>query len=109
MRVIILGLLLLLLLIQYPLWLGRGGWLKVWDLDKQVSAQKNKNDALQSRNAKLQGEVRDLKEGTGAIEERARAELGMVKEGEVFVQFVAPSKVVAPAAASTASVPKVTR
>ena len=50
-----------------------------------------KNDALAARNAKLAGEVKDLKDGTKAIEERARAEHGMSKEGEIFVQVV-PSK-----------------
>ncbi|SNS29389.1 cell division protein FtsB [Noviherbaspirillum humi] len=88
MRLIILSLFALLLLVQYPLWLGKGGWLRVWDLDGQVTAAKRKNDELRARNAKLNSEVMDLKEGTGAIEERARYELGMIKEGEVFVQIL---------------------
>lgn len=101
MRLISLILLVLLIAIQFPLWLGKGGWLRVWELDRQVTAQDAKNQTLKSRNAKLAGEVRDLKEGTGAIEERARHELGMVKEGEVFVQFVAP----APATSATPPLP----
>lgn len=91
MRLISLILLVMLIAIQFPLWLGKGGWLRVWELDRQVAEQEAKNQSLKLRNAKLAGEVRDLKEGTGAIEERARHELGMVKESEVFVQFVAPA------------------
>lgn len=90
MRLIILGLTALLLMIQYPLWLGKGGWLRVWDLDQQVIAAQKKNDELRARNAKLNSEVQDLKEGTGAIEERARYELGMIKENEIFVQVLDP-------------------
>lgn len=71
MRLITLFLLLLLLAIQYPLWLGKGGWLRVWDMQKQVTAQNQRNAELKQRNTKLEGEVKDLKEGTGAIEERA--------------------------------------
>ncbi|RJG06468.1 cell division protein FtsB [Noviherbaspirillum cavernae] len=91
MRLITLGLAALLLLIQYPLWLGKGGWLRVWDLDNQVAAAQKKNDELKARNAKLNSEVRDLKEGTGAIEERARYELGMIKDGELFIQILEPN------------------
>lgn len=76
----------LIVLLQYPLWLGKGGWLKVWDLDRQVAAQREVNQKLETRNAGLDAEVRDLKAGYEAIEERARFELGLVKEGEVFVQ-----------------------
>lgn len=91
MRLISLCLAALLLLIQYPLWLGKGGWLRVWDLDQQVTAAKKKSDELAARNAKLNSEVRDLKEGTGAIEERARYELGMIKDNEIFIQVLEPS------------------
>jgi cell division protein FtsB len=91
MRLIILSLAALLLLIQYPLWLGKGGWLRVWDLDNQVTAAQKKNDELKARNAKLNSEVGDLKEGTGAVEERARYELGMIKEGELFIQILEPN------------------
>ena len=82
----------LILAIQYPLWLGKGGWLKVWDLDRQVAAQKGKNDVLQARNSGLEAEVADLKQGFGAVEERARFDLGMVKADEVFFQVVPPAK-----------------
>lgn len=88
MRLFTLALATLLLLIQYPLWLGKGGWLRVWDLDKQVVQAQVKNDALKERNGKLDSEVQDLKTGTGAVEERARFELGMIKKDEIFVQIL---------------------
>lgn len=88
MRAVPLILLVLLLLLQYPLWLGKGGWLKVWDLNRQVEAQQQLNQQSQSRNAMLDAEVRDLKQGTAAIEERARSELGMIKHDEVFYQIL---------------------
>ncbi|HEV7617459.1 MAG TPA: cell division protein FtsB [Burkholderiaceae bacterium] len=91
MRLIILCLAALLLLIQHPLWLGKGGWLRVWELDQQVTAAQQKNEELKARNAKLNSEVQDLKEGTGAIEERARYELGMIKENEIFIQVLEPN------------------
>ncbi|MDO8465948.1 MAG: cell division protein FtsB [Gallionella sp.] len=78
----------LLLLLQYPLWLGKGGWLKVWDLNQQVESQQQVNRQTQARNAALDAEVRDLKQGTEAIEERARSELGMIKRHEVFFQVL---------------------
>jgi len=77
----------LLLLIQYPLWLGKGGWLRVWELDRQRHAQEDVNARLAARNGALQAEVDDLRAGKQALEERARYELGMVKPGEIFVQI----------------------
>jgi cell division protein FtsB len=88
MRAITIILLLILLLLQYPLWLGKGGWLKVWDMHRQVAEQQQINAQTQARNAVLDAEVRDLKQGTAAIEERARSELGMVKHDEVFYQIL---------------------
>jgi cell division protein FtsB len=90
----------LILLLQYPLWLGKGSWLKVWDNNRQLNEQKDINEQARQRNAVLDAEVRDLKKGTEALEERARSELGMVKQGEVFFQVIgeatASSAVVAP-------------
>lgn len=77
----------LLVLIQYPLWLGKGGWLRVWELDRQYQAQQLNNARLAQRNAALEGEVRDLRQGLFAVEERARYELGMVRPDEVFIQI----------------------
>ena len=91
MRAFALILGILLVLIQYPLWLGKGGWLRVWDVDRQLASQRAKNDMLQARNEALDAEVRDLKQGYEAIEERARFELGMVRKDEVFFQIVDPT------------------
>lgn len=88
MRAVTLILVALLLLLQYPLWLGKGSWLKVWDLHRQVEAQQQVNQQTQTRNAVLNAEVLDLKQGTAAIEERARSELGMIKRDEVFFQLL---------------------
>ena len=88
MRLITLALAALLLLIQYPLWLGKGGMLAVADLRDQVALAQAHTDQLKARNAKLDSEVRDLREGLGAVEERARLELGMIKQNEIFVQVL---------------------
>ena len=92
MRLVIYSMLLLLIAIQYPLWLGKGGWLKVYEMEKQLELQQAKNSLLGLRNAKLTGDVKDLKDGTRAIEERARVEHGMLKEGEFFVQILPTEK-----------------
>jgi cell division protein FtsB len=92
MRIVIYSMLLLLIAIQYPLWLGKGGWLKVYEMEKQLELQQAKNSLLSLRNAKLTGDVKDLKDGTRAIEERARVEHGMLKEGEFFVQILPTEK-----------------
>ena len=78
----------LIVAIQLPLWLGKGGWLRVWELDQQVAAQRAQNARLEARNAGIAAEVRDLKQGLEAVEERARYELGMVRPDEVFFQTV---------------------
>ena len=82
----------LLIAIQYPLWIGKGSWLRVWDMSKQVDLQKDKNIKLAARNAGLDAEVRDLKQGIDAVEERARVELGMIKADETFYQIIDKSK-----------------
>lgn len=96
MRLITLALAVLLLMIQGPLWFGKGGWLRTVDLETQVEAGHQKTALLKSRNTKLESEVLDLKEGTGSVEERARFELGMVKQNELFVQIVEPGMKSAP-------------
>ena len=78
----------LIVAIQLPLWLGKGGWLRVWELDQQVAAQRVQNARLEARNAAVAAEVRDLKQGLEAVEERARYELGLVRPDEVFFQTV---------------------
>ncbi len=88
MRVLALVLAVLIVLIQYPLWLGKGSWMRVWEVDQQIRAQREINQKLQARNAALDAEVRDLKQGLEAIEERARNELGMIKQDEIFFQLL---------------------
>jgi cell division protein FtsB len=78
----------LIALLQYPLWLGKGSWLRVWNVSQQIDDQKTKNTDLKQRNETVRAEVRDLKQGTAAIEERARSELGMIKQDEVFYQVI---------------------
>jgi cell division protein FtsB len=78
----------LIVLIQYPLWLGKGGWLRVWEVDRQLETQRGRNGELQVRNQSLDAEVLDLKQGVDALEERARYELGMIKSNEVFFQII---------------------
>ena len=88
MRLITLVLAALLLLIQYPLWLGKGGMLAVSDLKDELALAQAETVKRRARNAKLESEVRDLREGLGAVEERARLELGMIKQNEIFVQVL---------------------
>jgi len=80
----------LLVLIQYPLWYGKGGWLRVWELEGELAEQRELNDQRRLRNAALIAEVKDLKSGTDAVEEIARMRLGMVKPGEIFVHISEP-------------------
>ncbi len=85
-----LGLVLVALIaaIQLPLWFGKGGWLRVWEVERQLRAQQARNAVLEARNAALAAEVRDLKQGLDAVEERARYELGMIRHDEVFFRYV---------------------
>jgi cell division protein FtsB len=99
MRLVTVVLVVLLALIQIPLWWGHGGWLRVHDLQQQLDQQLKKNADEKVRNERIEGEVQDLQSGTAAVEERARYEMGMVKDSEVFVQFVSPN---APLPASNA-------
>lgn len=78
----------LLVLLQYKLWLGDGSLAEVWQLYQQVELQKEENHQLRERNQALEAEVQDLKQGLEAIEERAREELGMIREDETFYQIV---------------------
>jgi cell division protein FtsB len=80
----------LIVLIQYPLWIGKGGWLRAWQFETEVSNQRNRNAGFEVRNAALAAEVRDLKQGSEAAEERARRELGMVRGDEIYFQYVDP-------------------
>jgi len=74
--------------LQYPLWLGDGGVLALWKIKQEIAVQKLENSGLKERNLALEAEVRDLKEGYEALEERARAKLGMVRRGETLYQII---------------------
>lgn len=98
-RWIVLGLLVLIAALQLKLWTGPGGMPDAWRLRERVVDQAGQNGQLLRRNQDLGADVQDLKEGREAVEERARAELGMVKPGEVFYQVVEPGPGAAPTAA----------
>ena len=83
-------LVLILAALQYRLWVGEGSLGEITLLRRQISEQHGEIERLKARNRALQAEVEDLKRGLEAVEERARAEMGMVKEGEVFFQIVEP-------------------
>lgn len=87
MRWLALVLLAAIVALQYPMWFGKGGWPAARELDRQVAAQRGVNEKLAARNAALDADVRDLKTGSEAIEERARSELGMIRQDEVFFQL----------------------
>lgn len=88
MRWLIAILLVLLALLQFRLWFGEGGFTDVQRLERRVEEQRDRNETLAKRNAELQAEVEDLRERLEAVEERARSELGLIKEGEEFYQVV---------------------
>jgi cell division protein FtsB len=90
-RLLALILLAVLILLQVKLWVGAGGWREVEQLEETVARQAEENARLEQRNAALEAEVDDLKRGQAAVEERARAELGMIKPGEVFYRVVDPA------------------
>jgi len=91
-RIIIAILLLMLITLQYRLWVGEGSLAEVYSLRQDVKAQKETLARLRQRNQTLQAEVADLKKGLEAIEERARSELGMIRKDEVFYQVIEPDK-----------------
>ncbi len=78
--------------LQYRLWFGETNLRDIWDLNTKIELQKEINQELNLRNSELNAEVQDLKTGLSALEERARSELGMIKEGETFYQLVQPVK-----------------
>lgn len=94
MKFLAAGLVIVLVLLQYRLWLGDGGMREVHRLRAEIEVQRDQNSELKERNRTLAAEVQDLKKGTVAIEERARTDLGMVGRGETFYQVVEPKAVV---------------
>lgn len=93
MKFLAAGLLVLLVLLQYRMWLGDGGMREVTRLRSEIEQQRTENQSLRERNRTLAAEVQDLKKGTTAIEERARTDLGMVGQGETYYQVVTPKGV----------------
>ena len=87
MKYVITIVLVLFLLVQYRIWVGKDSLADVWQLQQAVQAQREENQLLLIRNARLAAEVRDLKKGLAAVETRARKELGMVREDETLYQF----------------------
>jgi cell division protein FtsB len=102
MKLVAVGLLTLLVLLQYRLWFGDGSVREVAQLQMQIDAQEEQNARLRERNRTLAAEVQDLKKGTTAIEERARTDLGMVGKSETFYQVVSPQNAPPPASAAPA-------
>lgn len=90
MRVLVALLVVTLFVLQAQLWTRDGGVRHVWQLESAVEAQRDENTRLRARNAALEAEVDDLKDGLDALEERARSELGMIRQGEVFYQVAEP-------------------
>lgn len=90
MKKIAFVLLALLIWLQYKIWLQDGGVPEVLQLQEEVEQVKGEVQQLQERNASLDAEVKDLKKGLDAIEERARSEMGMIKKGEVYYQVIEP-------------------
>ena len=90
MKWILFLLVLLFVSLQYTLWAGDGSMVEVAQLRTAIQAQQAENEQLRTRNSRLEAEVKDLKSGLGAVEERERRELGMIKSGDVFYQFIAP-------------------
>jgi cell division protein FtsB len=101
MKALTLIFVILIALLQYPLWLGKGSWLRVWRVNQQVTEQTEQNNIYKQRNDALRAEVRDLKQGNDAVEERARSELGMIKSDEVFYQVIDQAMPSKPAISAT--------
>ncbi|MEX2474002.1 septum formation initiator family protein [Marinobacter sp.] len=78
----------LILLLQVRLWIGEGSYAQVWALEQSIAEQTEENDELSVRNERLYAEVRNLRGEQGAVEERARMNLGLIGEGETFFLVV---------------------
>jgi cell division protein FtsB len=89
-KIITFVLLILFLWLQYKIWLQDGGIPEILQLKDEVKQVEDKVEKLQERNASLDAEVKDLKKGLDAIEERARSEMGMIRKGEVYYQVIEP-------------------
>ncbi|MBI5449928.1 MAG: cell division protein FtsB [Gammaproteobacteria bacterium] len=105
-KALLITLAVILLLLQYRLWFGDGGILQIHSVKQAQQVQRQQNEVMRERNEDLAAEVNDLKQGTAAIEERARSELGMIRQGEVFYQTVEPPPNPAQPPPATVQVPK---
>lgn len=92
MRWVTLALLALCLVVQADLWLGKRSLPEVWSLQRSLDDQQRRNEAARARNARVQAEVQDLREGLEMVEDQARRELGMIKPDEVLVQISPPRR-----------------
>ena len=92
MRILLIFLLLVFFALQYRLWVGEGSYAEVVHLQNEIALKKQDLKRMQQENMQLRAEIEDLKSGLAAIEERARNDLGMVKEGEVYFQIVDPAR-----------------
>ena len=77
-----------ILLLQVRLWVGEGSFAQVWALEQSIAEQRNENAELATRNERLYAEVRNLRNEQGAVEERAKMNLGLIREGETFFLVV---------------------
>jgi cell division protein FtsB len=78
----------LLIFLQIQLWFGGHGVFQLWSLNRDIQQEQNDNDSLMQRNERLHAEVKELKEGREALEERARSQLGFIREGEKFYRVI---------------------
>jgi len=92
MRLVAILLLILLAALQYRLWYGHNGLLDYWRSDQQLTEATAQNDSLQQRNDLIREEIRELKDGTEGVEERARNELGFIRDGETFFRVLEPAQ-----------------
>jgi cell division protein FtsB len=88
MKALMIGLVLVLTILQWRLWAGDGGVGELRQLERQLAEQQAENDSLRLRNQLLESEVLDLKNGLEAVEERARADLGMIRDDETFYMII---------------------
>ena len=101
LKIFVIVLALLITALQYHLWFGEGSWPRAQAVREKFELQMSENEKLQQSNATMEAEVLDLKTGLDAIEERARVDLGLVRQGDVYFQIIQPEKGESAAPAST--------
>jgi cell division protein FtsB len=92
LKIVIIVLALLFMALQYHLWFGEGSWPRAQAVREKLELQMSENEKLQQSNATMEAEVLDLKTGLDAIEERARVDLGLVRQGDEYFQIIQPEK-----------------